>query len=98
MQVNTLVIDSKDNVGVTIEKLSPSTALTFRDAAYDVRTTQEIPQFHKVALQDIEKGSPIIKYGEYIGVATEDIHAGDWVHVHNVVSTDAQKDEEEHYG
>ena len=39
---------------------------------------------HKVALCDIAKGEPIIKYGNRIGRATEDIKKGDWVHTHNV--------------
>ena len=39
---------------------------------------------HKVALADIKAGEKIIKYGNCIGKATEDIKAGDWVHTHNV--------------
>ena len=35
-------------------------------------------------MKDIKKGTPIIKYGETIGLATEDIKEGDHVHVHNV--------------
>jgi altronate dehydratase small subunit len=35
-------------------------------------------------LKDIMKGTPIIKYGETIGSATENISKGDHVHVHNV--------------
>ena len=29
---------------------------------------------------------PIIKYGVVIGVATQEIHEGDWVHLHNMMS------------
>ncbi len=39
---------------------------------------------HKVALSDIKAGERIIKYGNCIGKATEDIKKGDWVHTHNV--------------
>ncbi len=39
---------------------------------------------HKVALTDIKAGEKIIKYGNCIGKATEDIKKGDWVHTHNV--------------
>ena len=39
---------------------------------------------HKLALCDIEKGEEIIKYGYPIGVATENIKAGDSVHSHNM--------------
>ena len=39
---------------------------------------------HKYALCDIKKGEDIIKYGNPIGHATEDIKKGEHVHVHNV--------------
>lgn len=39
---------------------------------------------HKYALHDIKKGENIIKYGNPIGHATEDIPAGAHVHTHNV--------------
>ena len=39
---------------------------------------------HKYALCDIPKGENIIKYGNPIGHATEDIKRGDHVHTHNV--------------
>ncbi len=39
---------------------------------------------HKYALRDIKRGENIIKYGQPIGHATEDIAKGDHVHTHNV--------------
>ena len=39
---------------------------------------------HKYALTDIKKGDNIIKYGNPIGHATEDIKKGEHVHTHNV--------------
>lgn len=39
---------------------------------------------HKYALRDIKAGENIIKYGNPIGHATEDIKKGDHVHSHNV--------------
>ena len=38
---------------------------------------------HKYALRDIKKGENIIKYGNPIGHATEDIKCGEHVHSHN---------------
>ena len=46
----------------------------------------DIPAGHKFALKDIKKGDFIIKYGEVIGRAKENIKKGDWVHTHNVKS------------
>lgn len=48
--------------------------------------TDTIPAGHKFALKGIEKGQPIIKYGQVIGRATCDIVRGSWVHTHNVRS------------
>ena len=47
---------------------------------------EQIPAGHKYALCDIPKGEYVIKYGEIIGRATQDIKAGEWVHTHNVKS------------
>ena len=47
---------------------------------------ESIPAGHKYALQDISCGEYVIKYGEIIGRATQDIAKGDWVHTHNVKS------------
>jgi altronate dehydratase len=48
---------------------------------------------HKFALLNIKKGELIRKYGEIIGVATQDIKEGDWIHIHNIKSHYLEKDE-----
>ena len=44
----------------------------------------EVPFGHKCAVRMIPKGAEILKYGQVIGRATEEIAAGDHVHVQNV--------------
>ena len=46
----------------------------------------DVPAGHKIALVDIPKGASVIKYGYPIGVATQAIRAGDFVHTHNLQS------------
>lgn len=41
---------------------------------------------HKYAIRPIKKGENVIKYGNPIGHATEDIAVGDHVHTHNVAT------------
>jgi altronate dehydratase small subunit len=41
---------------------------------------------HKIALEDNPEDGQITKYGKSIGNASQDITAGEWVHVHNVDS------------
>ena len=45
-----------------------------------------VPFGHKVALKDIKKDEPVIKYGMVIGKATKDIKKDEWVHTHNLKS------------
>jgi LDH2 family malate/lactate/ureidoglycolate dehydrogenase len=47
---------------------------------------QKIPFGHKIALNDIADGSPVIRYGYPIGVATANIKQGEHVHSHNMRS------------
>lgn len=75
-------IHPKDNVAVALHELKAG--MTVQAGTYMVRVTQNIPQAHKFALQDIPSGSAVVKYGNPIGIAKEDIKAGDWVHVHNI--------------
>jgi altronate dehydratase small subunit len=46
--------------------------------------SQDIPFGHKFSTKDIQKGEPVIKYGEIIGKAITNISKGGHVHVHNV--------------
>jgi Altronate dehydratase len=45
---------------------------------------QDIGKGHKFALVDMKKGDDVIKYGDSIGIATQDIQRGEWVHTHNL--------------
>lgn len=46
---------------------------------------------HKVALKDIPQGSNVMKYGFPIGRATQDIRAGEQVHIHNLKTNLGEK-------
>lgn len=71
----------RDNVGIVPNQQGlPAGALT-----QDGTSLQEdIPMGHKVALTDLRKGAPIIRYGETIGYAKTDIARGAWVNVTNI--------------
>ena len=49
-----------------------------------VTAAETVMRGHKIALGNIPKDTPVIKYGNPIGLAKEDIRPGQWVHVHNV--------------
>lgn len=54
--------------------------------AVELKGNDKIPAGHKFARRDIKKDEFVIKYGQVIGRATQEIKAGDWVHTHNVKS------------
>lgn len=77
------VVDRKDNVATALASLTAGEVrLTGEPCVSSLTVTDNIPLGHKIALQDIGCGKPIIKYGVVIGAATEDIPAGSWVHLH----------------
>lgn len=57
-----------------------------------IQLRSDIPYGHKLAARDIHPGDQILKYGESIGAATQEITAGDYVHVHNLDSQRARGD------
>jgi len=85
---NALIIDPKDNVAVAIEPIRAGEEVTWRmgDESRCLVAAEDIPIYHKIAVTGIPAGAPVIKYGEYIGLAAEAILPGGYVHVHNVES------------
>ncbi len=87
--INALIIDDKDDVIVAIEPIGIGTAINYVVKDGTVKTLSaldEIIIYHKIAVKDIDKGNPITKYGEHIGVSSTNIKAGMHVHSHNVDS------------
>ena len=53
-----------------------------------------IPPGHKIALRALPKGSPVRRYNQVIGIATQDIAAGQHVHSHNLAFAEFARDAE----
>ncbi len=83
-QPHVLRLDATDNVAVALALVPRGAAVVAGELRTKAR--QKIRFGHKIALLPIRKGEVVRKYGETIGVATQDIAAGDYVHVHNVAS------------
>ena len=75
-------INNSDNVCVALNALKAGEKITVGNESVVINS--DIPAGHKVALKDIKSGEDIIKYGSRIGLAKEDIKAGDHVHIHNI--------------
>ena len=80
------LIHRNDNVITVVADCKPGDHITvkFQEEEFTYTCNQEVPYGHKVARAKIKEGGPVIKYGETIGLARQDISPGDWVHVHNV--------------
>ena len=87
MRYQAFVIHPADNVGTALEELAPGEiSLAGHSKEKTTLAKEIIRQGHKVALSDIVKGAPIVKYGTTIGSASCSISRGDWVHLHNLSS------------
>ncbi len=80
----TVQIHPHDNVVVAVEILPAGQSIDL--AGSTLQLSQEIPAGHKIALRPIAAGEPVVKYGFPIGLAREDIQAGEWVHSHNLAT------------
>lgn len=82
------VLHAADNVATALVELSPGMAVEVRQDGepISVQVRTAIPFGHKLALVAIPRGHSVVKYGEVIGLATQEILPGEHVHVHNVES------------
>ncbi|KKN62091.1 hypothetical protein LCGC14_0515330 [marine sediment metagenome] len=84
-KIKYIIIDSKDNCGTALEKIPQDAIVDLINKT--IKINNLIPLGHKFAIMNITKGSQIVKYGEVIGVSTENISEGDWIHTHNIKSS-----------
>lgn len=78
-----------DDVAVAVRDLTPGTVeggYLRGPASISLELLHEVPLGHKLALVDIEPGQDVIEYGLRVGVATEKITRGSYVHIHNLRS------------
>ena len=89
MVTEIIIHDQKDNVGVVvIEKITPKQEcicwIMENNSSTSIQSKDEIPLGHKIAMNDLNEGDTILKYGHDIGKVVKPIKKGEHVHVHNV--------------
>ncbi len=89
-----VVINERDNVATAVApmKTGSTVSVEVQGRAEKIKLRSDIPMGHKFALQAIDQGADVIKYGEPIGRTTAAIAKGEHVHVHNVVSHRGRKE------
>ena len=96
MEINALLKDEKDNVVTCATEVPAGQDVVYRkgDQLCTVKAEEDIPYCHKITLVDLKKGEDVIKYGESLGVMTEDAAKGHWVSHNNLVSVPRDYDSE----
>jgi len=84
-----LLLNDCDNVATIFGEVKKGQEIKVYDKKGNYNTVKVIDKIsygHKVAINAINKGEKIIKYGEVIGLATINIKLGEHVHIHNLES------------
>src|SRR5262245_35667108 len=82
----TLRLNPRDNILVAVDPVE-------RGCTIDgVTASARILRGHKMAAQPIARGQPILKFGQIIGFASEDIGAGSHVHTQNCSFAEFERD------
>ncbi len=75
-------INVSDNVAVALDEIKPGEVISLGNET--IVAKENIDAGHKIALENINPGENVIKYGYPIGHATKDIAAGEHIHSHNI--------------
>lgn len=86
--IDAIAIRENDNVATALRDLAVGEKIVVgvADDTRSVQVRQAIPFGHKFALTDIPAGTDILKYGEVMGRATQEIPVGAHAHIHNIES------------
>lgn len=88
MKANTILLNSKDNVvTASCDIQKGETIAYFKDEKlHRITAIENIPAWNKAAIEPITNKDSVIKYGEIIGAALEDIAVGAYVSHLNIIS------------
>ncbi|WP_216701231.1 UxaA family hydrolase [Priestia filamentosa] len=81
---NAIKLNKADNVAVALMNIKQGEYLSIKGEDKILQVMENIPYGHKIATVFINKEEKIIKYGECMGISTEDIYQGYHVHISNV--------------
>jgi (2R)-sulfolactate sulfo-lyase subunit alpha len=88
MKHGILLHEIDDDVGVAVQDLKKGNKIGVvtleGKAAGAITLLDNVPLGHKVAMRDLPKEKPVIKYGRPVGKAVSPITKGAHVHTHNV--------------
>ncbi|MTI47179.1 UxaA family hydrolase [Sporosalibacterium faouarense] len=88
MKANTIMLNNKDNVVTATCNIKKGETIAYLkdDKMLTIMAVEDIPIWNKAAITSINNKGFVIKYGETIGAAVEDITEGSCVSHLNIVS------------
>jgi altronate hydrolase len=84
MEKGLMLVHDGDDAAIALADLKKGE--TYVVEGRSVTLLDDIPFGHKVALRDIPAGENVIKYGNPLGHATQDIRVGQHIHTHNLAT------------
>ncbi len=89
MNKDILLLHPKDNVITVLKEIPEGSEVEFEREGrkFIIKANKKIPIYHKIAIQDLNIGESVYKYGEVIGIVKKEIKKGDHVHRRNLKST-----------
>ncbi|MCU0871314.1 MAG: altronate dehydratase family protein [Pirellulaceae bacterium] len=88
--IDVVYLHRDDNICLAARPLDRGDRIVAGDRAVTLRSPVKLG--HKIAVQPIPQGARVVKYGQAIGVTTQDVEPGDWVHCHNLSNGDLELD------
>ena len=83
---NIIKLNERDNIGIAPMFIPKKAKINC-----GILSKNEIPFGHKISLVDIKKGDFIYRYGQIIGIASNNIPKGEHVHSHNLVFSEFER-------
>ncbi len=81
-----LRLNAKDNLVVAVDVIERGATVA------GITATARVSRGHKMATARIAKGEPVLKFGQIIGFASEDILPGAHIHTHNCAFATFERD------
>ncbi|MTI83157.1 MAG: hypothetical protein FH756_04470 [Firmicutes bacterium] len=87
-QTNFFVHDKQDHVGVAVTDIKAGEDVSGwvmeDNSTVTVKSQNDIPLGHKIALYDLDQGAKVLKYNVVIGKASQAVKKGEHMHTHNL--------------
>lgn len=79
-----ILLHENDGAAVALRDIRMGETILIEELSKSIKATEDITKGHKFAVKEIAQGDNVLKFGYSIGIATEHIMEGSWIHTHNL--------------